>query len=176
MWVSLGLVLVNSREKKKMSASTPPGWWVFVPGFAALRTSSNQKQPLPSPFGWIRQILDGIWSKCLIASSCHFETPSSLDIEFLSVWCEPINSLEKNQSKHLAGVLEEKINVSDWSFKNELSSCVCILWALILDLDKLVQGWDRVTNCTEIALWLLKQRRTCQWSTDVQGDRQSSGF
>lgn len=80
---------------------------MLVPGSAASRTSSNQKQPLFSV--WVESLAPG-WNlvKCLIASSHGFETPSSLDIEFLSKWCEPVSFLEKNQSKYLAGVLERK--------------------------------------------------------------------
>lgn len=92
---------------------------MFIPGSAASRASSNQKQPLLSV--WVGSSTPG-WNlvKCLIASSHRFETPSSLDTEYLSTWCEPINSLGKKISPTLGWCLggeERKIrwlNFSNW--------------------------------------------------------------
>lgn len=89
---------------------------MLVPGSAASRTSSNQKQPLLSI--WVESLAPG-WNvvKCLIASSHHFETPSSLDIEFLSKWCEPVSFLEKKSVQILGWCLGGKKKEENWMIK-----------------------------------------------------------
>ena len=131
---------------------------MMVPGAAASRTSSNQKQPLLSV--WVESLAPG-WNlvKCLIASSHCFETPSSLDIEFLSKWCEPVSFLEKNLGWCLRRGKKKKRRKIGWlSFINWIKNCyVCILWTLLLGLNQVVQSWGWVValygSCVVAVSW-----------------------
>lgn len=153
---------------------------MLVPGSAASRTSSNQKQPLLSI--WVESLAPG-WNvvKCLIASSHHFETPSSLDIEFLSKWCEPVSFLEKKSVQILGWCLggkKKKKKIGWLSFTNWIkNSYVCILWTLLLGLNQVIQSWGWVLelygNCVAALSW---QPVTYQPLIVVQGDREAPGF